>query len=91
MTGRDVPCKVRVLSFLRFADAVTGLAVPDEWDAVLFAWALFGEVACAAAIIEVPEMLIWAKALNTEAFSGKCIELFKFVVTMTHFVPARTV
>lgn len=93
MAGCDVPGVVGVLGLFRFTDAFAALSVPDERLSSLRVdlRAVVGEDAGASAVVEVPVVVVGARALDADALSGKCIELFKLVITMTHFVSARAV
>jgi hypothetical protein len=84
----DVPRVLIWLSrvLLRLADTRARGAVPDEaWVAVV------ADVASASACVKVEEMVVCANTLDASAFTGKCVKLLKFVVTMSHHVSTRTV
>lgn len=84
----DVPRVLIWLSrvLLRLADTGARGAVPDE-----ALGAVVADVASASACVKVEEMVVCANTLDASAFTGKCVKLLKFVVTMSHHVSTRAV
>lgn len=52
---------------------------------------LVGRDTLAGAVVERPEVVVVAAALHADAVSGKYIELFIFVVAVSHLVAARAI
>jgi len=55
------------------------------------ALAVLGALALALAVVVVPEVVIGARPSHTQAFSGKCVELFPLVVAVLHFISTGAV
>lgn len=94
IAGADVPGVIFGVSGmnLRFADALAASLIPDDVVSCgVGAWAVMRAIAFASTVVEVPEVVVWARASNAQAFSGKCVELFPLVVAMLHFKSTGTI
>lgn len=88
----DVPGHVDVIGLFGFADAFATVLVPDDVLAIgVGSFTVESLNALTGTVVERPEVVVFAPALDTDALSGKYIEFFIFVVTVPHLVSARAV
>ena len=93
IAGSNVPgVPFRLIVNLGLADALAASLVPDHGVSLgVGALAIISALALALAVVEVPEVVIGARPSHTQAFSGKCVELFPRVVAVLHFISAGAV
>ena len=77
---------------LGLTDALAASLIPDYVVAKgVGALAVMSALALARAVVVIPEVVIGAWPSHTQAFSGKCVELFPLVVAVLHFISAGAV